>query len=117
MLISVRLWLPRYATQRVTVRVRGDNVASLQMAAKMQPKSPALGVVARELALDLSMASYSIDLVEHIAGITNGVADALSRKRQDGKKFILPSLLRNAREVSAPVRNKRWWLTRSQSND
>ena len=91
---------------------KGDNVAALQMAAKMQPKSKALGIIAREMALDLSRASYAIDFFQHIAGISNGVADVLSRKHQKGKTYQLPSILQYAEEVHPPTRNLEWWLTK-----
>ena len=112
LLMAVRLWLPDFKTERVCVLVRGDNIASLQMAAKMQPKSKALGIVARELALDLSEASYAIDLVQHVAGVTNGVADVLSRRYQVGKHFVLPTLLQNASETLPPCRDDSWWRTK-----
>ena len=112
MLVAVRLWLPAFSRERITVFVRSDNLSALQMAAKMQPKSKALGVVARELALDLSCASYSLDFAQHVAGVTNGIADALSRRLQPGKSFSLPHLLKDARLDITPVRNQRWWRTR-----
>ena len=84
------------------------------MVAKMQPKSKALGVVARELALDLSEASYSLDFAQHVAGITNGTADVLSRRLQPGKNFALPSLLADAREDFPPERDLSWWRTASK---
>ena len=114
LLVAVRMWLPRFKEQRITVLVvRGDNIAALQMAAKMQPKSPSLGIIARELALDLASASYAIDLVQHIVGLSNGVADALSRKFQDGKNFKVPHILRLASEVLPPSRPHSWWKSQS----
>ena len=78
-------------------------------AAKMQPKSKALGIVARELALDLADASYNVDFIQHVAGLANVTADALSRKCQPGKDFTLPSLLADAVEVRPPARAPCWW--------
>ena len=78
----------------------------------MQPKNKALGVVARELALDLSDASYSLDFAQHVAGVTNGIADALSRKMQPGKSFSLPHLLKDGLFDITPVRNRLWWRTK-----
>ena len=112
LLIVLRMWLPEFASQRVSIRVRGDNMAALSMLAKMQPKSFSLQVVARELALDLSQISYSPDFVEHIPGVTNGIADALSRMAERGSDFQLPAFLSNARYDIAPERDKMWWRTR-----
>ena len=109
LLVAVRLWLPHFKTQRVKICLRGDNMAALYAVAKMQPKSKALGIVARELALDLADASYAVDFVQHVAGLANGSADSLSRKWQPGKEFVLPSLLASATEVQAPTRCPSWW--------
>ena len=87
-------------------------MAALSMLAKMQPKSFSLQVVARELALDLSQMSYSPDFIEHIPGVTNGIADALSRMAERGSDFQLPAFLSNARYDIAPERDKMWWRTR-----
>ena len=84
-------------------------MAALYAVAKMQPKSKALGVIAWELALDLADASYSIDFLQHVAGLANVTADTLSRKWQPDKKFEIPSLLTNAVEVKPPIRTPNWW--------
>ena len=86
-------------------------MAALYMVAKMQPKSAALGVVARELALDLADATYALDFVQHVAGLTNGVADMLSRKHDPSKSFALPDLLVGVPEVTPQLRDRRWWRT------
>jgi hypothetical protein len=109
LLVAIRLWLPQFKTQRVKICLRGDNMAALYAVAKMQPKSKALGVIARELALDLADASYAVDFLQHVAGLANGTADSLSRKWQPGKKYTFPSLLANAEEVKPPTRSPSWW--------
>jgi len=115
LLVAVRLWLPDFRNQRVSVCLRGDNMAALHTVAKMQPKSKSLGVVARELALDLACASYSVDFVQHLAGVTNVTADILSRKFQPGKTFEVPFMLERALEVEPPVRDASWWRTKPAS--
>ena len=112
LLIVLRMWLPEFSSQRVSIRVRGDNMAALSMLAKMQPKSFSLQVVARELALDLSQCSFSPDFIEHIPGVSNVTADALSRMAEHGSDFQLPTFLSNARCDSPPQRDSNWWLTR-----
>ena len=112
LLVAIRLWLPQFKTQRVKICLRGDNLAALYAVAKMQPKSKALNIVARELALDLADASYTVDFIQHVAGLANVTADALSRKRQPGKEFILPGLLASAIEVTPPNRSPSWWRNR-----
>ena len=112
LLIILRMWLPGFAKHRVSVRVRGDNMAALAMLAKMQPKSRSLQIVARELALDLSQCSYSPDFIEHVPGISNGVADALSRMAEVNSSFQLPTMLSTTRFDAAPHRNSAWWRTK-----
>ena len=111
LLAAVRLWLPTFYKERVSVCLRGDNMAVLHTVAKMQPKSKSLGVVARELALDLACASYAVDFVQHVAGVTNVTADVLSRRWQPGKTFEIPFVLERAAEVEPPVRGPSWWRT------
>ena len=112
LLAAIRLWLPSFKHERVTVSLRSDNMAALEMVAKMQPKSKSLGVVARELALDLADSTYSLDFAQHVAGVTNGIADTLSRKFQPGKSFAVPQFLVHAKEVPPPVRIASWWRTK-----
>ena len=111
MLVALRLWLPQWKQQRVVVTVRGDNMSALSMVAKMQPKSPTLAIIARELALDIAAASYSPDFMEHVPGIANVIADTLSRKHQPAKTYQLPLLLRNVTEHSVGSRDQDWWLS------
>ena len=113
LLAAIRLWLPSFREERITVYLRSDNLSALEMVAKMQPKSKALGVVARELALDLSSASYALDFAQHVAGITNGIADSLSRKNQPGKSYELHHLLKDAREDAPQPRDINWWKSKS----
>ena len=37
LLVAIRLWLPSFKLERVTVCIRSDNLSALQMVAKMQP--------------------------------------------------------------------------------
>ena len=115
LLVAIRLWLPTFKHERVTVYLRSDNLSALEMVAKMQPKSKSLGVVARELALDLADATYALDFAQHVAGITNGIADSLSRKHQPGKRYQVPEFLCDACEIVAQPRNLKWWRTKSSA--
>ena len=64
----------------MTVEVRTDNISAPTMVTKMQPRgSPRMGLVAREMALDISASTYSPDVASHIPGVANRAADALSR--------------------------------------
>ena len=49
---------------------------------KLAAKAPTLNMIVSELALDLSRLEYELDIVTHIPGVTNIVADAF----QDGTR-------------------------------
>lgn len=108
-LASLREYSQFWKSERITLCIRTDNIASLCMLAKMQPHSPQLGIVARELALDISDATYSPDIVEHIPGIVNIGADALSRMSDPNKEVTLPSYLTDATRHVCSRRDKSWW--------
>ena len=109
MLICLRMWIPEVVHQRLRIRVRGDNIGDLSLLAKMQPKSASLRVIACELALDFSKLSFSPDFVEHVPGICNTAADALSRCAASGSDFQLPVMLSSAEFQAPPIRDSKWW--------
>ena len=84
-------------------------MGALATVCKMQPSSPTLGIIARELALDLADAIYDPQLVSHVPGVANLAADALSRFHQPGKRFVLPPILKDALEITVPPRPLSWW--------
>ena len=83
-------------------------MSTLAMVSKMQPHSQQLGIIAREMALDIASASYSPDVAVHIPGIANVIADCLSRLHAPDKK-CLPFSLRDIPERKVTDRNRSWW--------
>ena len=79
LLIAARLWLVRFPLGTV-VRVRSDNISALYMVLKCKAKSPALSIVAREIAMDQARSLYEFTLLKHINTKDNLIADALSRQ-------------------------------------
>ena len=63
-----------------------DNRATLALVAKMQPHSHILGIIAREMALDVAELAYAPDVINHVPGISNKTADILSRLYAPGAK-------------------------------
>ena len=53
----------------------------------MQPKSPAVGIIARKVVVDLATVSFAVDVAAHVAGVSNVTADAISRNHQPGKQW------------------------------
>ena len=84
-------------------------MAALQLICKLQSKSPTLGIISREIALDIADAIYEPQLVSHIPGLANVSADALSRRFVPDRTFTLPTALQHAAEVQADSRLESWW--------
>jgi len=113
-LVALRLWKSRWLGQRVRIQVRGDSVAMLTLVMKMKPpsNSQSLGLISRELALDIVESVYSPDVVSHLPGISNVGADVLSRKLAPSEtSWKLPAWLANVPEARAPVRNLSFYRT------
>ena len=93
--------------------VRSDNLSTLALVAKMQPHSPQLGVIARELALDVADAAYAPDVVQHLPGVANTCADALSRQHSPEKHYARPAYLLSVSEQPISIRDIKWWRSLS----
>ena len=86
-------------------------MASLSLVTKLQPKGQTLGIIAREMAIDIANAIYEPSVVAHLPGVVNQTADQLSRRFQPGVVYIVPPVCKNAQEVHPPARDKAWWVT------
>ena len=105
------VWSSRWKHDRVTLAIQTDNMGALSMVAKMQPHSARLGLIAREMAMDICAASYTPDVVRHIPGLSNKAADLLSRRHQPGKQTVLPGYLPAHLEQQPTPRPMSWWRT------
>ena len=111
MLCALRLWAPKWRSRRVRLRVKGDNVSALVMIVRMKAKGASNALIARELALDIAEALYGPQVCSHIPGMSNLMADYLSRMRAQGQQD-LPAPLGHARQRWLPVRAVgTWWRT------
>ena len=102
--MALRIWVERWRNQRVNLKIRGDNVGSLLLALKMRPSSPQQAIVAREIALLMTEASFPPDIL-HTPGAAHIVADLFSRAFAPGNlgeatMFDHPAL---AQSVRRPV--------------
>ena len=75
------------------------------------------GLVAREIALELGDSSFSPQILDHVPGVANKLADTLSRKYQPGVKYKTPQVLQGVEEVTPPVRDKAYYITLSRDAD
>ena len=111
MLVALREWAPEWLDKPVVLHVRSDNTAALSMICKMQPHSEQLGIIARELALDLGQSAVPPDECEHVPGICNTAADYLSRLHgpETGSAKVMPPYLKKVpRHQCAPWLYS-WW--------
>lgn len=92
--------------------LRGELPASsgaLIVFGSLNAKSKAVLKISREFVLDLGKAEYRPDLVHHIPGISNKIADMLLRRLRPGKSCSLPIELSGALHVEPENRPKSWW--------
>jgi len=54
-------------------------MAALTLVLELRTTGQALGMIGREIALDIAALNHAPDLVSHIPGVANVTADALSR--------------------------------------
>jgi hypothetical protein len=108
-LIGVRMWLPLWRDERLTIRVRSDSAAALGAMRRERSSQPHVNAVVRELALDLAEGLYKIDVRDHLPGKDNTWADVLSRLSQPGSKEAIPIGLQNVGKQIAPQRDADWW--------
>jgi hypothetical protein len=84
-LVAFRLWQRKFmAGGRCCLRVRSDSMSALFMLANMTSKGYGPRIVARELALSIAQLCHRPDILEHIPGLANKVADMLSRRHEPG---------------------------------
>ena len=93
--------------------VTGDSVAVLTAILKMKAKASAkgLGIVARELALDVATPVYQPQVAKHTPGVAHKLADSLSRRydpRHAGA-WQIPPPLAAVPETVVPVRGPTYY--------
>ena len=112
--VSLRLWLPYWRRSRVTLEVRADNITALTMLAAFKGSGHSMGILAREVALDIGCGIFRPDICAHSPGVAHKVADSLSRKHAPGFSYTLPACLENATEVEAPLRPRSYYRSLEQ---
>ena len=109
--VALRTWMKYWKSQRLTVRIRSDSVAALTLAIRHKAQGYACSILARELALDIATASFLPVAGVHIPGVSNVVTDALSRKFQPGKQYMVPECLSGVAEMRLEVRTRSFFRT------
>ena len=106
LLICIRQWLVKSACLRV--RLKSDSLGALRLAMKLPPSSPHLNRIAQEIALHLALDDAAIDLLEHVPGVTNVQADALSRLDAPEPK-VIPMCRTSDRRLYPAPRDEHSW--------
>eukprot|EP00971_Amphidinium_carterae_P125058 2477746-Amphidinium_carterae.1 len=112
-LVALRSWAK--AGTHTRVAVKSDSLSACRAFLKTTYKSPLLAPIARELAIDMALQCYQITEVVHIPGVSNTVADALSRLHAPEPKR-LPDAVKGLPQSSVQTRDENFWLTCSLSN-
>ena len=113
LLIALRVWFREWCSSRCLLGIRGDNVTMLTMSEKVQGKTGPVNIIARELGLLYALAHYRPVAPEHLPGVANGVADALSRLYQEKDPATIPSILHGVDRAQPGSRPRSWWRTLS----
>ena len=73
------------------MHIKSDSVSALILVLNMRTTGHGTGIIAREIALDIAQNVYRPNVVEHIPGVSNISADALSRLCVPGKPETVPA--------------------------
>jgi len=111
-LVAIRIWLP--GTQ-VLARIKSDSLSALRSMVKLASSSPALALIAREIALDSVLGLYTVGVATHIPGVSNMLPDDLSRMWAP-EPHAFPTVLQAVPEHIAPERNHTFWKTTQGSH-
>ena len=112
-LVALRLWFPLWRGSRAAVAVRSDSQAALGALGKLGSTAPAVGRVAREVALDVALSCYGVDVWQHLPAERNVEADRLSRWAEPGGDPTVPSRLVEIRRDIPDAREESWWMAAS----
>ena len=87
-------------------------MTALTAVSKLKGSSPAVRALTREIALEFTEACFHPTEVQHIPGVTNVLADVLSRRwdPQYRDEWQLPEQLRHLTPTAVPVRDDRFYL-------
>ena len=112
-LVGLKLWSRLWQRPQVQLQIKSDNVGTLTLLKKLRTnyKSPNLGLIVREMALLFGRSSYQPRLLSHIPGLSNTIADCLSRLFQPNGGKQMPSELTTCRRTTAPVRDEAYYKT------
>ena len=109
-LVALRAWFEVWSEQRSIIHVKSDSMTALTILVTHKASGQSVGLVARELALDIGRATYTPHLVTHIPGVTNILSDYLSRTCDPAHAHDpQPPGLSGAERTLVPTRAHAWY--------
>ena len=108
-LVALRLWGKTWLSRHTVLKVKSDSMSALIAMARLKGRSPGVIAIMREMALDIGAAAYLPTTAQHIPGISNDLADALSRQFETPAK-TLPAELAAVKLVRPEPRDRSWWI-------
>ena len=113
LLVATRLWSPLWRQKRVRLCVRSDNRGALSVFSNLKSAGVGGTLIAREYALDLAECCFQPLCIQHVPGVANATADALSRRTdpQYAANWSLPLFLSCDKQATPPRRDSTWWKT------
>ena len=109
MLVAITAWYDHWRTRRLTVCVKSDRKSALALAERLNA-GPSANIIAQELALIYHWASFE-PKIEHIPGVANQLADALSHMNDPKKPKTVPPMLENVPFTKIPIRYRSYYMT------
>ena len=108
-LVALRVWRdPSHRDARVAIR--SDSLGAILATARGASPNPGINLILRELALEDAEFGSRIHTARHIPGMSNDLADALSRMSAPDA-HPLPEALKALPRTPVPTRRREWWLT------
>ena len=113
LLQALRTWQSWWMRDEVSFSIISDSTSTLSLVSKLRTSSHGRGMrlIARELSLLFGNCAHKPRMLEHIPGVANVLADALSRKYQPGYAYKLPPALHEVREVHISARSPQFYCT------
>ena len=106
-LVALRAWYSTWIYKRAKITIKGDNVSALAMASRMK-LGPTASLIGKELSLLYYEAQFEPEVI-HIPGITNLLADSLSRLHEPNADYKIPPELAKLSPTPVPVRDENFY--------
>ena len=106
-LVAINAWREHWIAKRLTLCIKSDSKAALAMAERLK-SGPSAKLISQELAIIYHEAAFE-PRVQHIPGVANRLADALSRLNAPGSKKTLPKVLTDLPVTPIPPRGRSYY--------